>query len=126
MRGEVLFLFVFLIVSSLVEAAVYRGYGAWYDVNRPTYIDPDSGMSYEWGVTNGEWVLIPRPVGRTYNPLYLDPVSTFYARQPGQDPISRYRLGLKESEGRLLRSRLASGKPLKYYVVMRRPWEVES
>ena len=91
---------LFLLVVQLSSALIRPGYGAWYDVNRPTYYDPETDLPYEWGNVNGNWVLIPRPVGHTYNPLYLKNADGYYARLPGQDSFSKMKVQQVKSQGR--------------------------
>ena len=111
---------VSLLVIQLASALIQPGHGSWYDLNRPTYYDPSSGLPYEWSNNNGHWVLIPRPVGQTYNPLFLDNVNGYYRRAPNADQLSQYRMVAINSKGESARSRLAYGpKSLKYYVMMR-------
>jgi len=98
MRVILLSSVLFLLVLELASALIRPGYGAWYDVNRPTYYDPETGQPYEWGTFSGQWMLVPRPVGHTYNPLFLEGANAYYPRLPGQDPLSKARIAQKSGE----------------------------
>ncbi|MEK6963636.1 MAG: hypothetical protein AABX70_04370 [Nanoarchaeota archaeon] len=120
MNRAIAVVFLFLVGIQLGSALITPGHGNWYDLNRPRYYDPDTGLPYEWASSNGRWILIPRPVGTTYNPLYLEGANGYYRRSPGADPRSRLQLGQTEAKGRSMRSMLANPpKSSKYYVVNR-------
>ena len=111
---------LFLLGLQLAYAVIQPGYGTWYDLNRPNYYDPATGLPYYWASNSGRWVLIPRPVGNTYNPLFLQGANAYYRRAPNEDPISRLRLGQTDAEGGSKRLMLSNPpKSLKYYIVNR-------
>ena len=111
---------LFLLALQLAYAVVQPGYGSWYDLNRPNYYDPDTGLPYYWATNSGRWVLIPHPVGTTRNPLFLGGANAYYRRAPNEDPVSRLQLSRTETEGGAKRSMLANPpRSLKYYIINR-------
>lgn len=120
MNRAAVVILLFLVGIQLGSALIAPGHGNWYDVNRLNYYDPDTGLPYYWASNNGRWVLVPRPVGTTYNPLYLEGANGYYRRSPGADLISRLQLGQVEAKGGSMRSMLANPpRSLKYYVINR-------